>query len=568
MQVVSSATTRGRDLIGAFATWLATVRPVPVLAVLVALQLAQALFFGLATPHNGWIWYSGGDSTSYWTEQWAVGHFQIPQAIVGWGLPVLYAWVPLVAGPSLISGIPVIVVLQVALLVPLALILFWLIADRLFGRVYAWAAAALWVAGPLLLLHGFVPKYHWVFDQLFLAPHWYGFTNMADLPSLVIVLAIMWLTLRAVDERSPTDAVLAGLLGGLALGIKPSNAFFLPAVAVLLVGARQWRQLAMWTAAVVPGVATLALWKARGLGYLPLTSQSYARLHEASGAHPVAFLNTGKYLPFDVRHFHDELINLREVFWSLRFLEFLVVAGAFGLIRKSPLRGLFVVVWFAAFDILKTSSVRSDFPSGTYYRLGEPGLPAFILMVAGIAFCVPSLGRRVASLREPARAQAARLNLRLVAPAAVAVGLLPLALVAALQNPSTVHIARDGNVVQEAPLTNALHLKARRNADGTVTVTWRPLKLGSTKLSYLVYLSTTGSDNGCTPPASGANECMLNTMQRLAVTDRTTILDRPPFLSEARWYRIGVLATYQRDSIGGDLMLVSGPVLAPPPRKS
>lgn len=554
-------------MIGAFGEWLANVRPVPMLAVLVALQLAQAVYFGLSTPHNGWIWYSGGDATSYWTEQWAVGHFQIPQAVVGYGLPVLYAWAPLVAGPSLITGVPVIVVLQVALLVPLALILFWLLADRLFGRVYAWAAAALWVAGPLLLLHGFVPKYHWIFDQLFLAPHWYGFTNMADLPSVVIVLAIMWLTLRAVDERSPTDAAIAGLLAGLSLGIKPSNAFFVPAVAVLLVGSRQWRQLATWTAGIVPGVITLTIWKARGLGYLPLTSSSYARIREAAGDHPLA-LTTHKYLPFDFHHFGEELANLREVFWSLRFLEFLVFAGAFGVIRKSPLRGLFIVAWFAAFDIVKTSSPRSDFPSATYFRLGEPGLPAFILMVVGIAFCLPSLGRTAANFREPARAQVARLNLRLLVPVAIAIGAVPLLLVATLQNPKTMHVARDGNIVQEAPLTNALDLRARRNADGTVTVSWRRPKVGSAKVNYLIYLSTTGSDNGCTRPASGANECSLDTMQRLAVTASTSFVDRPQFLGQARWYRIGVLATFQRNVVGGDLMLVSSPVAAPPAKAS
>ena len=45
----------------------------------------------------------------------------------------------------------------------------------------AWAAV-LWLVGPLLFLRGFVPRFHYAFDQYFLAPHWFGLTNMADFP--------------------------------------------------------------------------------------------------------------------------------------------------------------------------------------------------------------------------------------------------------------------------------------------------------------------------------------------------------------------------------------------------
>jgi hypothetical protein len=184
--------------------------------------------------------------------------------------------------------------------------------------------------------------------------------------------------------------------------------------------------------------------------------------------------------------------------------------------------------------------------------------------VLGVAFCLPSLGRRVAAARPAVTSW--QVNRRVVVPAAVVLALLPLLLVLALRNPATPSVARDGNVVQEAPLTKKLHPKAVRNADGTVTVSWRKLKYGSTRPSYLVYLSTTGSDNGCTPPDSGANECMLDTMTRLEETFSTHIVDRPKLLSQARWYRIAVLAAYQRDNANGDLMLVSNPVLAPPGR--
>src|SRR5579862_3119184 len=293
MSAASVAVRRLRIVPSAIAEKLTAVRPVPVLAVLVALQLGQAAWFALETPHNGWIWYSGGDATEYWTEAWALAHRIIPQATVSYGLPVFYGWVPLVAGPTLLTGAAVIVVFQAVVLVPLALVLFWLVADRLFGRIYAWYATAVWVAAPLLLIHGFIDRYHATFEQLFLAPHWFGLTNMAGLPSLVAVLACAWITLRWVDTGSPTDAILGGLLGGLTIALKPSNGFFFLALVVLLVGARRPRQAVLWLAAVVPSLVTLAIWKGRGLGYIPLTTSSYQQVHVAAGSTtPLAFSAT------------------------------------------------------------------------------------------------------------------------------------------------------------------------------------------------------------------------------------------------------------------------------------
>src|SRR5947199_52832 len=82
----------------------------------------------------------------------------------GWGLPVLYAWVPLVAGPSLLVGLPVIVLFHVLVLVPLALVLVWALADRLYGRLYAWATAALWVTAPFLAVWVLAPRYEAQFE--------------------------------------------------------------------------------------------------------------------------------------------------------------------------------------------------------------------------------------------------------------------------------------------------------------------------------------------------------------------------------------------------------------------
>src|SRR4051794_17802753 len=151
---------------------LRVARPAPLLAALTLAQLAVVAWLAFGTPHNGWVWYSGGDATEYWTEQWAVAHGWIPTAILGWGLPILYAWVPLVAGSTLLVGLPVIVLFHVLVLMPLALVLVWALADRLYGRVYAWSATALWAVAPVLLSHAFVARFQPRFEESLLAPHW------------------------------------------------------------------------------------------------------------------------------------------------------------------------------------------------------------------------------------------------------------------------------------------------------------------------------------------------------------------------------------------------------------
>ena len=562
MPVASVAAARLRAASSTSADKLTRVRPLYGLAVLSAVQLGIAVWFAFHTTHNGWVWHSGGDSTSFWTETWALSHRLVPPAAIGYGLPVYYAWIPLIAGPSLLNGLPVVAILQVAVLVPLALVLFWLVAERLFGRVYAWFAALLWVVAPLLMLLGFVKSYHAVFENFFLAPHWYGLTNMADFPSLVAVLAAAWFTLRAIDRADPTDYLLGGLMAGVALGLKPANGFFLPAVAVLLLGSRRWQLAGIWIAGIVPALITLALWKERGLGYLPLTKTGYERFHVAAGpaGTPLAF-STRNYIPLDFHHLADELHNLREVFWSLRFLEFLIVAGLFGVIRRAPLKGAFVATWFIAFCVVKASSPGSDFPSATFFRLTEPGLPAAILLVAGAFYCLPVVGRRLAPVAAPIvpRLSLQNFDRRRLIPATALCAVIPLLLIAIARIPSTDRTIRDENRVQEAPISSAFHLTAQRKG-GSVVLSWKTPSHGSTTPSFLVFAS--GDNNGCDPLPRGARHCKFNTMPTITTTRATTFAVRLR-ATERQWFRVALVADYLKTDVGGDLMLMSTATYVP-----
>lgn len=531
------------DRLRALPTWA-------LLAAACVVQLAIVLAIALTATHNHFVWYSGGDSTEYWTTSWSLGHGTIPQALIGYGIPVAYMWLPPLSGITLLSGLPAIVLLQGIGLVVLATLLMFGIGDLLFGRAYAWLVLGLWIVGPLLMLWGFDASYAPQFRDLFLAPHWYGLTNMADMPSLVAALAAAWAGLRAYESRRIEDGLLTGLFLGVLIGIKPSNAFFIPAVAVLLLASRSWRVIVATGVACIPALVTLAVWKDKGRGFLPITS-SNAPLHEAAGSAPMLAVGNS-YVHFDSAHLGMMLHDLSEVFWSLRLLEFLVFAGLLGALRRSWVKGAFLALWFAGFVLVKGSSNLTSVVSVSFFRYVEPGLPAFVLLAASLTFLLPRRGRAFALPTQPGRVPGARWSLGL---AAVVFGLVPLLVIAALPASSSARYVRDDTLGNDAPLT--ISLAPRATVIGSrVRLSWQPVDTSGTSAYYVVYRSD--SADTCTYPSQGAKECDL-TMNAIGYTRRTSYVDRPG--PGRHWYRIGLEANFRDRLDGSDLMLV-GPVTA------
>ncbi len=532
------------DRLRALGTW-------PLLAAACVLQVMVVAAIAFASTHNHLVWYSGGDATEYWTSSWSLGHGTIPQAYVGYGVPLAYAWLPLLGAVTMLAGLPAIVLLQGIVLVVLATVLVFGIGDLLYGRAYAWLALALWIVGPLLLLWGFDADYAPEFRDLFLAPHWYGLTNMADMPSVVAVLATTWAGLRAYERRTVEDGALTGLFLGAAIGIKPSNAFFVPALVVLLIASRSVKTIVAVGFAAVPALVTLALWKDKGRGFLPITSSTAPPARLAAGRDPMlAFGNS--YVHFDSAHLGMVLHDLSGVFWSLRFLEFLVIAGLLGALRRSWVKGAFLGVWFAAFVIVKGSSTLTSIAAVNFFRYVEPGLPAFVFLSASIVFLVP---RRGAAFARPAPADTAGRSRWPLATAAVVLGLIPLVLMAALPAASSAKYVRDNTLGNDAPLSSSL--AATATASGArVLLDWQPVDESSTSVYYVVYRSD--SPNTCTYPSEGAKECDLQ-MTAIGYTRRASYVDRPG--PGRHWYRIGLEANFRDRLDGSDLMLV-GPVTA------
>jgi hypothetical protein len=516
-----------------------------ILAGAIVLQLAVASWFAFATPHNGLLWYSGGDATEYWTEQWAVGHLVLPQPVIGWALPVLYAWIPLLAGPSLLNGLPVLVALQTLILLPLSVMLFFLLAGRLYGRVFGLYSTFVWILAPVLLLLCFNrPSYREKFEQLFAAPHLYGLTNMGDFPSLVLVIAAALATVRAASSRFWRDAVLAGLLVGLLIGVKPANAFFVPAAAVLILLSRSTRVAIAFAAGVAPALVTLFFWKHRGLGYTPLTS--YGDVRVAAPPDAVASILPERYVPLSWHNLTQTWSDFGEVFRSPTLLALLVALGIAGAARRNWRHAIFLVLWAGAFLLVKGSSGEASVVTTSYYRLTVPGLPPLAILVASSVFLVPRPARR-----SPEPSPARPVHRGWLAAVALVAGLIPLVLVLVIRSPATLRTVRDSSTANEAPLDSSLRARVASTPDGPL-LSWRPFDGGSSNVYYIVYRSVDGTD-GCTLPERGARMCML------AATLVGTTADTTFTVRRAGIYRVAVAAYYVPTFNGSDLMLLGPP---------
>jgi hypothetical protein len=380
------------------------------------------------------------------------------------------------------------------------------------------------------------------FEQNFLAPHVYGLTNMADLPSVALTLACAWATLRALDSQRDEEWVFAGLLAGVAIGVKPANAFFLVAVAALLALRRQVRGVIVFVLGIAPAVIVLVVWKQRGLGNLPLFAAG--QLHEAAG--PVVAASPGKYLPFDLHHLKTELRDFMEDFWSVRLLEWIALAGVVGAIKRVPARGAFLVVWFVMFCVVKGSSEQASINTTSYFRLTEPGLPAYALLAAAIVYLVPWRRER------PERAAPRPVPRWALATTAVLGALVPLVLVLALRSqPASGSTVRELTYNTESPVSASLTA-----AVSGATLSWRPVDGHGARVQYVVY-RVDQSTGGCTAPSSGAHECLFEGTQ-VGITRATTLA-----VPAGATYRVAAAANYLDELNGGDLMLIGPPVTVP-----
>lgn len=538
-------------------TRIEAVRPAAILVPAIVVQWLATLALALVVRHNGWLFYQGGDQLWYWVSGRMLAHGELPMTLVGHGWPAILAPFTAFGGPTVVPALPGVLLLNVLVLGPVALLAMYGIGKQIGGRVFGYWVTALWLVVPFIGIKYTDHLYHQRYTELTL-PQSFGLTALADYPSTVAVLVCVYFALRVIERPDTIDALAAGLAAGTAIAIKPANSVFLAGLLLGLAYRRRAAGAALVLAGLAPAVLTLALWKYRGLGHLPLFQSSGLRVL-AAGAHQqvAAFNPLHKYIHLDWHHLNLQLQGIKEHFWSLRVIEWLVIAGLVGLGRRSVTLLLVVGGWFAAFVLTKGTYAHANIDDASLFRLMMPAYPAFVLLLAGLVYLVPGPRRAPLAPPEPAGPEARRRRLALVAAAAAVFALYPLALVAAA---SPAHGPNPrAYLVEGVPrsVDPALRLSASTTG-GRVRLTWRASQPAGTAVFYRVWRSK-ARDGGasCVPVSGGTDNCEL-TMTDAGAHGGGRFVDTP---GPGRWtYRLALAANWLDSPLYGDVYSVGPPV--------
>jgi hypothetical protein len=541
-------------------------RPRAVLATLAGLQIGATVVLALSVTHNGWVWFQGGDQIWLTTQGWLLGHLELPPTEIGYLWSLLLAPLMWFTGPTYVQALPPLVVLQVLVLGPLAVLCVYGIACRIGGRPLGYWTAFLWVVAPFAAIPLFVERYHERWTEHFV-PQALGLTAMSDFPSTVLVLGSALFLVRSLDPGRLTDAALAGLLLGAAGGMKPPNLLLGAGAFLAYLVARRWREGVVFGAAVSPSLLLIVVWKERGLGQLPVLSLEEVTLAAGAvgtagaAAAGVLALDLDRYIELDVDHWRQQMNYLREFFWSARLAQWAPFAGLLAVLRVR--RGAIAALlagWLGAFIVVKGFSVRADIQANTFWRLLMPAWPAYLILLASIPLLVPTLARRLGErIRPPVTTPVGRRALAVAAVLTVAVPAVAIAASSPSTGPERAVMQDDaGNFVLTA-VDDGVELGATRAGDA-VRLEWTDGGPWRASVFYRVYRSE-GEDTECEhTEGSRAVYCYVRSTP-VATTRDTSYLD--PAAPPGTTYRIGVATNWADDEEQGDVFAFSPPVTVP-----
>jgi len=533
------------------------------LATILAFQILATVALFFSVNRNGWLTYQGGDQIWLVTSAWLLGKGAVGYALTSHGWPMLLAPLTWITGSSSVELLPLTTILQVGVLAPIATLAVYDIGARLAGRLAGvWCAAAFAVA-PFVAIPYFVQRYHdsWV-DQFL--PQALGLTQQADFPSVVAVLVSAALTVRALQAGAYREAVLAGTFAGMALALKPANALFLLGPALAFIIAQRWRQGMLFAVSLAPALIALTLWKSKGLGEVPLFSDGAVRLAAGLGdpvvLSPTSWFERTIHLNFDT--WKQNMSGLREFTWSARVLQFLPLAGALAVARRSLAAAGLLLGWLVCYVVVKGAADVATVESGSYWRLIMPALPAFVILSASVPLLVPTfldrMGTRLAPV--PGRRPGLRATVAVVAFFAV----VPLVvihfsdpvLVTRQSTPPRAYIVPELVVDNIAvPVDeDVIALDVRRVGNANV-LTWSDSTTRA-RTFYRVYrssLSNGFSEMVCEPRGV---RCDLRA-ETLVTTRSHEYVDRNP--PPDAIYRVGVAANWLDDETRGDVFAISPP---------
>ena len=532
-------------------------RPRAVLATLAGAQIVATVALALSVPHNGWIWFQGGDQIWLTTQGWLLGHLELPPTEVGYLWSLVLTPIMWVTGPTYVQALPPLVVLQVLVLGPIAVLCVYGIASTIGGRLLGYWASFLWVIAPFAAIPLFVERYQERWTEHFV-PQALGLTAMSDFPSTVLVLASALFLVRSLDPGRIADAALAGLLLGAAGGMKPPNFLMGTGAFLAYLAARRWREGAAFGAAVAPSLVLIVLWKERGLGQLPVLSLEEVQL--AAGAAGVLAVDIDRYIELDIDHWRQQMNYLREFFWSARLAQWAPFAGLVAVLRMR--RGAIAALlagWLAAFLVVKGFSTRADIQANTFWRLLMPAWPAYLLLLASIPLLVPTLARRLGErVRPPVTSPVGRRALAVAAVLTIAVPAAAIAAASPSTGPERAVMQDDaGNFILTA-VEEGVELELTTTDEG-VQLTWTDGGPWRADVFYRVYRSE-GSGTECEhTEGSRAVYCYIRSLP-IATTRETSYLDPSP--PPDATYRVGVAANWVDDPEQGDVFAFSPPATA------
>ena len=545
--------------------WLEDARPLYVLSALLLIEWLTILAVGLTVRRNGWIYYQGGDQLWHWAASWLMGQGRLTHTSVGYAWSIVLLPFALVAGPNLVSALPAILLFNVLVLMPIAFVSVYGIGARIAGRLFGYWCALLWIVVPLIGIKYADTGYHQRWTELLL-PQSFGLSVMSDFPAMVVLAAAAYFTLRAAQDRMPVDGVIAGLLAGVALGIKPSNAPFLVGAGLALVAARRWRGIVAFGLGVLPSVVALVAWKAFGEGNVPLFSNGARAARLASGAHtPVVGLsfNLHRYVTFDWHWFKvEQLDSLQGHFWSSRLLEWIAIAGMIGLLRKSRPAGLLFAGWMFATVFVKWGSPAhgSTVDNSDILRQSIFTIPAALMLIAGTLFLFPRLPQKLQP--GPSRPWGShRLRVGVIAGLVTLFAVVPVALAAALptlkNSDKLVYYTQDGASLS-APFEVDDAWRAQvSQVGGFVTVQWPGLHPAGGHMNYVVLRAPINAAVACDATGGGAQCRLLGTIVDYT-TGKHAFQERP---GPGVWqYRVGAKASWLNEANQGDIYVVGPPV--------
>ena len=532
---------RARDIVS-------SVRPAYLLGALVAVQWVAVLALAVTVKHNGWLYYAGGDQLWHYSGAYLLGHGHLPPAYVGYGWSIMLLPVSWFAGASLVSALPAIVLLNTVILLPVALLCVYGIASRIAGRLFGYFAALLWIALPYLGILFVEPGYHQKYTEVTL-PQALGLASVPDFPATVALLVCAFFCLRALESTDWQPAAAAGLAAGWSIAIKPSNAIFLVAPALLLIVERR-RALPVFVVGLAPALLTLALWKFRGLGELAAAPAEPVRLASGVGdlVHRIHSPSLNSWA-----HLRQVLDGLREHFWAARLMEWLPVAGCIALLARSRRAFLLIGSWFIVFLLAKGTYIPASLDDASFFRILMPAFPAYLLLAAAVVLLVPGLRARPA---RPSPLLGGRARSIAFLAAVLVFAALPLGVIAA--TPRLHDGGRSAVRLGDSllPVSSAVGIAA--STDGSVVhLKWRPGSSNPASVFYRVFRRR-GVDVACGGRLRNSSDnCQL-------YTDEVGSVRVPAFTDSpgpGNWtYRVGVSANWLNDLQLGDVYVFSPPL--------